>query len=82
MSCNLDHVLYNLQNASDEEKEEYALEFSERYIANINDFISFLCHSKFSRCESYEASWNFIKKGKHSLEQYSNLGLCFLSTEF
>ena len=81
MSCNLDHVLYNLQNASDEEKEEHALEFSERYIDNINDFISFLCHSKFSCCESYEDSWNFIKKDKHSLEQYSNLGLCFLSTE-
>lgn len=28
MSCNLDHVLYNLQNASDKEKEDYALEFS------------------------------------------------------
>ena len=81
MSCNLDHLLYNLQNASDEEKEEHALEFSERYIDNINDFISFLCHSKFSCCESYEDSWNFIKKDKHSLEQYSNLGLCFLSTE-
>jgi len=32
MSCNLDHVLYNLQNASDKEKEDYALEFSEKYI--------------------------------------------------
>lgn len=45
MSCNLDHVLYNLQNASDKEKED---------------------------------SWKFIKGGKHSLERYSNLGLCFL----
>lgn len=78
MSCNLDHVLYNLQNATDKEKEDYALEFSEKYIDNIDDFIAFLCDSDFSRCESYEDSWKFIKDGKHSLERYSNLGLCFL----
>lgn len=36
MSCNLDHVVYNLQNASDKKKEDYALEFSEKYIDNIN----------------------------------------------
>ena len=78
MSCNLDHVLYNLQNASDKEKEDYALEFSEKYIDNIDDFISFLCNSDFSCCDSYEDSWKFIKGGKHSLERYSNLGLCFL----
>ena len=43
MSCNLDHVLYNLQNATDTEKEEYAFNFSEKYIDNIEDSISFLC---------------------------------------
>lgn len=32
MSCNLDHVLYNLQNANNKEKGENTLEFSERYI--------------------------------------------------
>ena len=39
MSCNLDHVLYNLQNANNKEKEENALEFSEKYIDNINEFV-------------------------------------------
>lgn len=78
---NLDHVLYNLQNATDKEKEDYALEFSEKYIDNIDDFISFLCNSDFSRCDSYEDSWRFIKDGKHSLERYSNLGLCFLPSK-
>lgn len=78
MSCNLDHVLYNLQNATDKEKEDYALKFSEKYIDNIDGFIAFLCDSDFSRCDSYEDSWKFIKDGKHSLERYSNLGLCFL----
>ena len=78
MSCNLDHVLYNLQNANNKEKEENALEFSEKYIDNINEFVYFLCNSDFSRCaESYEDSWKFIKVDKHSLERYSNLGLCF-----
>lgn len=61
MSCNLDHVLYNLQNANYKEKEENALEFSERYIDNINNFIHCLCNSNFYRCsESYEDSWKFI----------------------
>lgn len=77
MSCNLDHVLYNLQNATDTEKEEYAFNFSEKYIDNIEDFILFLCKSEFSCCDSYEDSWMFIKQGKNSLERYSNLGLCF-----
>lgn len=82
MSCNLDHVLYNLQNANNKEKEENALEFSERYIDNIYDFIHFLRNSDFSRCsESYEDSWKFIKEDKHSLERYSNLGLCFSSPD-
>ena len=63
---------------TDKEKEDYALEFSEKYIDNIDDFISFLCNSDFSCCDSYEDSWKFIKGGKHSLERYSNLGLCFL----
>jgi hypothetical protein len=63
---------------TDKEKEDYALEFSEKYIDTIDDFISFLCNSDFSRCDSYEDSWKFIKDGKHSLERYSNLGLCFL----
>ena len=48
---------------------------------NIDDFISFLCNSDFSRCDSYEDSWRFIKDGKHSLERYSNLGLCFLPSK-
>lgn len=74
----MNHVLYNLQNATDKEKEAYALEFSEKYIDIIDDFISFLCNSDFSRCDSYEDSWKFIKDDKHSLERYSNLGLCFL----
>lgn len=82
MSCNLDHVLYNLQNANYKDKEENALEFSERYIDNIYDFIHFLRNSDFSSCsESYEDSWKFIKEDKHSLERYSNLGLCFSSPD-
>lgn len=79
MSCNLDHVLYDLQNATDEQKEELSLNFSEKYIDNdnIDRFIQFICKSKFSRIDSYEASWQFIKQDKHSLERYSNVGLCF-----
>ena len=37
----------------------------------------FFVISDFSCCDSYEDSWKFIKGGKHSLERYSNLRLCF-----
>lgn len=77
MSCNLDHVLYDLPNATDEQKESYSMEFSERYIDNLDEFIRFIRESTFSQCISYESSWDFIQEECHSLERYSNLGLCF-----
>lgn len=77
MSCNLDHVLYDLQNATDKEKEDRSMEFADQYIDNIDDFIYFLCKSSFSKCDNYKDSWDFIKQGNNSLCRYSNLGICF-----
>ena len=77
MSCNLDHVLYGKMNSSDEEKESDALAFARRYKDDIDGFLSFISDSDFSRTEGYVESWEFIKREFHSLERFTNLGLCF-----
>ena len=76
MSCNLDHVLYNKLNPSDEEKEFNALKFAKKYRRNILEFVRFISESSFSVRGSYLESWSFIKEEKHSLERYTNLGIC------
>lgn len=77
MSCNLDHVLHNKQNSSDEEKEKDAYAFAKKYRNNLTGFIDFILNSNFSITEDFRKSWQFIKEDKHSLERYSNFGICF-----
>lgn len=77
MSSNLDHVLYGKLNSSDEDKENDAYAFAKRYKDDIDGFLKYISDSDFSRMEGYKESWAFIKKECHSLERYTNLGLCF-----
>ena len=77
MSSNLDHVLYGKLNSSDEDKENDAYAFAKNYKDDIDGFLKFISDSDFSRMEGYKESWAFIKKGCHSLERYTNLGICF-----
>lgn len=77
MSCNLDHALYGKLNCSDEDKENNAYLFAKRYKDDIKGFLSFISDSEFSRIDGYRESWNFIKEELHSLERFTNLGLCF-----
>ena len=77
MSSNLDHVLYGKLNSSDEEKENDAYAFAKKYKDDIDGFLNYISDSDFSRMEGYKESWAFIKKGCHSLERYTNLGICF-----
>ena len=77
MSSNLDHVLYDKQNSTDEEKERNAYLFSEKYRNDLRGFEHYLGRSPFSVVNGYLESWAFIKKGNHSLERHSNLALCF-----
>jgi len=76
MSCNLDHVLYDKLNSSDEEKERDSLYFAKKYRSNIPDFVKFISESAFSVGVPYLESWSFIKEEKHSLERHTNLGSC------
>ena len=77
MSCSLDHVLYGKLNSTDEEKENDAYAFAKKYKNDIDGFLTFISDSDFSRTDDYRKSWMFIKTGLHSLERFTNLGLCF-----
>lgn len=77
MSCNLDHVLYDKLNSSDQEKEEDAYQFAKMYRNNIPGFLKYIKESDFSVGPNYRESWNYITKDMHSLERHTNLGLCF-----
>ena len=77
MSCNLDHVLYNKLNSSDEEKEIDSFNFAKKYKDKVHDFTNFISCSCFSVMIGYQESWDYIKQGLHSLERHTNLGLCF-----
>ena len=75
MSSNLDHVLYNKLNSTNEEKEDNAFYFAKKYKERLEDFIIFMTESDFSVCGDYKASWAFIQEGNRSLERHSNLGI-------
>lgn len=76
MSCNLDHVLYDKRNSSDEEKEEDAYVFAKKYKNNVAAFMNFMCNSAFSVKGDFKESWEFIEADMHSIERYTNLPIC------
>lgn len=75
MSCNLDHVLYDKLNSSDEDKEADAFRFAKFYKDKIPEFITFISESDFSVAGDYRESWNFIQKDLNSLHRYTNLAI-------
>jgi len=76
MSCNLDHVLYDKRNSTDEEKENDAYAFAKKYKSNVDAFMDFMCESDFSVKSEFKDSWEFIEKDMHSIERYTNLPIC------
>lgn len=77
MSCNLDHVLYNKLNSTDEEKEDDSFDFFEKYENDYQGFVDYICNSDFSVHMQYKESWKFIREGLNSLNRYTNVNLCF-----
>ena len=65
-------------NTTDEEKEKDAHNFTAKYRNDIEGFIKYMTESSFSKTEEYMDTWEFIKKDKHSLERYTNLGVRLL----
>ena len=76
MSCNLDHVLYDKRNSTDEEKEADAYAFAKRYKNNVAAFMNFMCDSAFSVKGDFKDSWEFIETDMHSIQRYTNLAIC------
>lgn len=76
MSCNLDHVLYDKRNSSDEEKEDDSYIFVDTFLDNQAGFISFICNSAFAVKGDYRASWDYIEHDMRSIKRHSNLALC------
>lgn len=76
MSCNLDHVLHNKRNSTDEDKENDAYAFAKKYRNDVEGFVDFICESEFSVKGDYKESWVHIEEGMNSIERYSNLGIC------
>lgn len=78
MSCNLDHVLYDKRNSTDEEKEQDAYTFAKAYKNNVEEFMNFMCNSSFSVKGDFKESWEFIEEDIHSSERYTNLPICLM----
>lgn len=76
-SCNLEHVLHNIQNATNDEKNNYSRMFSKRFKENPNKFIEFINDSTFALTGEYEETWNYIKQANNSLNRYTNFNLYF-----
>ena len=76
-SCNLEHVLHNEVNLSDELKMEYAERFSDSYYKIESAFIDFIRDEQFAVIGDYKETWEFIKLNGNSLKRYSNFHLFF-----
>lgn len=76
MSCNLDHVLYDKRNSTDEEKEQDAYAFAKAFKNNVGAFMDFMCKSVFSVKGDFKESWEFIEEDMRSIQRYTNLPIC------
>lgn len=74
----LEHVLYReLKDFSNDEKEEMADAFAERYEGKVDEFVRFVSDPELAVSGTYKETWRFIGKEKHSLERHSNMHLMF-----
>lgn len=73
MSCNLDHVLYNKRNSTDEDKENDSYAFARKYKGKKDEFVKLISESSFSVMGDYKESWLFIEDSMNSIERYTNL---------
>ncbi len=77
---NLEHVLYNeLKDFSDEEKQQLSDDFADQYEGNVNAFLAFISDPLIAAPGTYQKSWDYIEKGKNSLQRHSNMHLIFES---
>lgn len=72
-SCNLEHVLYGeLEDFSDDDKEQMSDDFAEKYEGKVDEFIEFISDDSFAVPGKYNETWKFIMKDKNSLNRHTN----------
>ena len=77
-SRNMEHVLHNIVvDLNDDEKQELADAFAEKYENNPEEFFTFMRSEQIAVSGSYKQTWEFIRKETNSLKRYSNLWILF-----
>lgn len=83
MSCNLEHVLHNIQNANEAQKKYLAESLEDKFFDNPEEFVNFIStasfsvHGNYTENGNYTETWEYIKQGTNSLNRYSNFSLFF-----
>lgn len=75
MSSNLDHVLYDTPNLSDDEKYKKAEWFCRQYAEVPQKFLDFFQQNDFAILGDYNKTWKFIARDMNSVRRYSNFGV-------
>lgn len=74
-SSNMDHVLHNNANLSNQEKDDLADAFDEEYSDKPEEFVRLMRCSSYTVKGTYEETWDFIRMDKNSVHRYSNFGV-------
>lgn len=77
MSINLEHVLHNDANVSNEQKPILADQSLERFYRDSNALLTLLNLPEIFIPGTYDTTWTYIRNGTNSLQRRSNLGVFF-----
>jgi len=75
-SRNLEHITHDDPDMCNNDKEEEADKFSDRF-QSVSEFKEFFQNSNFAVDGSYEDTWKYIQQNARSLKRYSNFHLIF-----
>lgn len=81
MSCNIDHLLYGVQNSDDETKRQNAFRFATKYKDDFAEFVKYISNPDIAVTGGYKETWEYIRQGLNSLHRHTNLNLCFQCPE-
>lgn len=75
MSCNLEHVLHDNANMTNEQKNEAADAFRAKYDGKAEEFAKLFSDEKIAVKGDYKETWDYIKQGNNSLKRCTNLNI-------
>jgi len=74
-SSNIEHVLHNHSNATEEEKISYAKSFEKQYSDDLDGFITLINDEQIAVNGTYRETWIYIKQKNNSLQRNCNFHL-------